>query len=307
MLPSPPSLIHRISHYHFTHHYSSKTPPMPATTSTRPLVIITGANRGIGFDLAKDLHAAQFDVLVTARDAKNAAEAVKKVKTGDASVDAATLDTSDATSITHFVQTTLPPLIRDSKRPVYLVNNAGIFGTISYRPVLTTNVIGPIKLTQAFIDLLKASPSVKGAVIGISSTLGNKTHSPSHLVEQLKAHPFKTPSKIITQIESGAYDGEDAKLAPVDGRPQFENYQYNFSKYLLNIATELFAQANPAIPVLAVDPGWVQTEMGGKNATGTVQSAVDRITFHLKADLSKLPARSGQVWAGEETLDWRNN
>ncbi|KAI9091248.1 hypothetical protein DFS34DRAFT_635475, partial [Phlyctochytrium arcticum] len=281
---------------------------MPATTSTRPLVIITGANRGIGFDLAKDLHAsAHFDVLVTARDAKNAAEAVKKIKTGDAaSVDAATLDTSDASSITHFIQTTLPPLIRDAKRPVYLVNNAGIVGTTSYRPVLTTNVIGPIKLTQGFIDLLKASPSVKGAVIGISSTLGNKTHQPSHLVDQVTAHPFKTPAEIITQIESGAYDGEDAKLAPLQGRPQFENYQYNFSKYLLNIATELFAQANPSIPVLAVDPGWVQTDMGGKNATGTVQSAVDRIKFHLKADLAKLPARSGKVWAGEETLDWRN-
>ncbi|KAI9092805.1 hypothetical protein DFS34DRAFT_631909 [Phlyctochytrium arcticum] len=277
--------------------------------STRPLVIITGANRGIGFALAKELHMGNFDILITARDSLKAVETLQSVTatSGPGTVDSASLDTSFAPSITKFITETLTPLVRDAKRTIYFVNNAGIVGTDSFRPVLSTNVIGPIKLTQAFIKLVEANPSVKGAVIEVSSTLGNKGFQLSHLVEEVTAQPFKSPSDIISKIESGAYDAEDAKLAPGSTRhPQMENYPYNFSKYLLNIATEHFAKAHPSIPVIGLCPGWVKTDLGGPTATGTVQSAVDRITVHLNADFNQLPARAGKVWSGDEDLDWRN-
>ncbi|KAI9092806.1 hypothetical protein DFS34DRAFT_631910 [Phlyctochytrium arcticum] len=280
----------------------------PTMTSTRPLAIITGANRGIGFGLAKELHATNFDVLVTARDAGKAAEAANTIKatSGPGTVDSAALDTSDATSITTFISKTLTPLVRDAKRTIYFVNNAGIVGTDSFRPVLTTNVIGPIKLTQAFIDLVEATPSVKGAVINVSSSLGNKSFQLPHLLEDISAHPFKPASEIIAKIESGAYDAEDAKLTPVASRSNVQHHQYNFSKHLLNIATELQAKAHPSVPVIALCPGWVQTDMGGPNASGTIQSAVDRVTFHVKADFDQLPARAGKLWVQQEVSDWRN-
>ncbi|KAI9092803.1 hypothetical protein DFS34DRAFT_583670 [Phlyctochytrium arcticum] len=254
-----------------------------SAAATRPLVVITGANRGIGLALAKDLHAAHFDVLLTARDPAKATDAVaslKKQDSGPETLEAATLDTSDGASISRFVQSKLSPLVQGtSNRPIYLVNNAGVKGT-TYRPTLTTNVVGPLKLTQAFGQLLKASPSSKGAVVNLSSAIANTSH----------------------QIESGAFD----RYGATDNRESHENYPYNFSKHLLNIATELFAKELPDVPTIAVDPGWVKTDMGGPKAIGTVQSAVDRITYHLKAPFEELSARSGKVFIRKRSVDWRN-
>jgi NAD(P)-dependent dehydrogenase (short-subunit alcohol dehydrogenase family) len=141
------------------------------------VALVTGANRGIGREVARQLAERGYEVLLSARDAdkaKTAAEEVSRESGG--SVRALELDVSDAASI----EQAAAALRDDPGRLDVLVNNAGIgadFGVSGVAPdfekiatTLQTNFYGAYRLTVALLDLLRASAHPR--IVNVSSGMG---------------------------------------------------------------------------------------------------------------------------------------
>jgi NAD(P)-dependent dehydrogenase (short-subunit alcohol dehydrogenase family) len=210
--------------------------PIIFSMSTSPLtILVTGANKGIGFEVCRQLARLKHRVILSARSAERGQTAVAELKKEGLTVEFLQLDTSDETSIAQAaadLKKRLPALN-------VLINNAAILqtwmGTIlditaeELRETFNTNVVGPILLTQALLPLLEAGKPAR--VINVSSRLGS--------VELM-----------------------------TDGWPA-----YGVSKAALNAATRKLAEAlkSRGISVNAASPGWVKTDMGTENATLTVE------------------------------------
>jgi len=204
--------------------------------------LITGANKGIGYEVARQLAAKGFHVFVGARNAmagrKATAEIAKKCGKGTF----LEIDVADEDSVT----TAAREFSNIEDRLDVLVNNAGIIADgdkaileISddlFRKTLETNTLGALRVTRAFVPLLRKSKAPR--VINVSSGGGQLT---------------------------GGADG----WAPA----------YCISKTALNGVTVQLAAALPKFTVNSVCPGWVRTEMGGENASRSVEEGADTIVW----------------------------
>jgi len=141
------------------------------------VALVTGANRGIGREVARQLAAKGYAVLVGARDAGQAqATAAELAGETGASVSALTLDVSDPESI----EAAVARVRADPGRLDVLVNNAGMgadFGVAGVAPdfdavqrTLDTNFFGSYRLTVALLDLLRASAHPR--IVNVSSGMG---------------------------------------------------------------------------------------------------------------------------------------
>jgi NAD(P)-dependent dehydrogenase (short-subunit alcohol dehydrogenase family) len=200
-------------------------------------VLITGANRGIGFEVARQLAGRGFHVIISARSEQAGQEAQRKLeKAGKISM--LVLDVSDSKSIAGAASRFAPIGQLDA-----LVNNAGIYPdegvsilTVSREQMVRTfqtNTFGALEVTQAFLPYLKKSPAPR--VINFSSGLG--------------------------QIEGLS-----------SGIPS-----YCLSKLALNGVTIMLAEALKPhrITVNSMCPGWVRTDMGGSSAPRSVEQGAD--------------------------------
>ena len=192
--------------------------------------LVTGGNRGIGFEVCLQLAERGFTVVLTARDADKARVAVAKIKTVGR-VEAAVLDVSDARSI----KDAASEISKRHSLLDVLINNAGINydtwetaenadidGTVA--ETITTNLLGPWRACQAFLPLLRKSKAAR--IVNVSPESGSLTNM-------------------------GA------------GPPA-----YQVTKAALNALTRTLAGElrNAHILVNAVCPGWVATAMGGASA-----------------------------------------
>jgi NAD(P)-dependent dehydrogenase (short-subunit alcohol dehydrogenase family) len=208
-------------------------------------VLITGANRGIGFEIARQLAQREFHVVIAARSPQQAEKAQREIeRVGKVSVLA--FDVSDSASITRAAESfaAIGPLD-------VLINNAGIYPdegvsilTIPRDAMVSTfqtNAFGPLEVTQRFLPYLKRAPA--GRVINVSSGLGE-------------------------------IDGLEAGIP-----------SYGLSKLALNGITIMLAEALKqfGIAVNAMCPGWVRTEMGGSAAPRSVAEGADTAVW-LAAD-----------------------
>ena len=191
------------------------------------LALVTGGNRGIGFEVCRQLAAKGFAVLLTARDAAKAQRAVRKLVHAGR-VEPLTLDVADAGSIRKAAAEV-------ASRYGYLdvlINNAGVnydtWETVENADIdktvtetITTNLLGPWRVCQAFVPLLRKSDA--GRIVNVSSESGSLAHM-------------------------GA------------GPPA-----YQVSKTALNAMTRTLAGElrHTHILVNSVCPGWVATDMGG--------------------------------------------
>jgi NAD(P)-dependent dehydrogenase (short-subunit alcohol dehydrogenase family) len=204
--------------------------------STTPLnILVTGANKGIGLEVCRQLAVAGHRVILSARSAKRGEAAVAALKEKKLDVEFLHLDTADEASIAAAAK----DLAKRLSALHVLINNAAILqtwmGSIvdvtagELRETFETNVIGPILLTQALLPLLEAGRPAR--VINVSSQLGS-----------------------IAQMS--------------DGWPG-----YGVSKAALNAATRKFAAAlkSRGISVNAASPGWVKTDMGTADAPLTLE------------------------------------
>jgi len=204
--------------------------------SEQKTALVTGANKGIGFEIVRQLLAEGLRVFLTARNAAAGKEAASSLG-GD--VRFLQMDVSDDASIQKGAKTygELSDLLD------VLINNAGIYPdenfdilTISREQLVETfqtNTFGPVKVTQAFLPFLKRSSAPR--IINISSGYG-----------EIGGLSCKVPSYCLS------------KLA------------LNGVTIMLNQALR-----SEGIAVYAMCPGWVRTDMGGVNAARSVEEGAD--------------------------------
>jgi NAD(P)-dependent dehydrogenase (short-subunit alcohol dehydrogenase family) len=203
--------------------------------------LVTGANKGIGFEVARELARFGMHVFLGARNEKAGRAAAEKLK-GAGEVTFMEIDVSDDGS----VRNAADELARQTTCLDVLVNNAGILfdddkDALAVTPeifakTLRTNTLGPWLVATTFTPLLKKSSEPR--IVNVSSGGG--------------------------QLEDGA-DG----WAPV----------YCVSKTALNGVTAQLAAALPKFAINSVCPGWVRTDMGGENATRSVAEGAATIVW----------------------------
>jgi NAD(P)-dependent dehydrogenase (short-subunit alcohol dehydrogenase family) len=216
------------------------------------VVLVTGANKGIGHAIASELSARGFTVLVGARDASRGEAAAGRIA-GD--VRPLTLDVTRADSIA----AAFSRIQHELGRLDVLVNNAGIatFGAPSttnlddVRAVFETNVFGVIAVTQAMLPLLRAAPA--GRIVNISTRLGS-----------------------LSAITDPTF--------PMRG---IGGVAYGPSKSALNAVTVAFAQelADTNIKVNAACPGHTATDLNGHSGPRTgIEAAKEPVRLALLDD-----------------------
>jgi NAD(P)-dependent dehydrogenase (short-subunit alcohol dehydrogenase family) len=212
--------------------------------STQKVALITGANKGIGFETARQLAQQGVKVLMGARNAARGKEAAARLKAEGLDVEYIALDLADPA--TH-AEAAMQIEERFGKLDI-LINNAGVNleGTPeqpiqpasltaldTYRETFDTNLFNTIAVTQAFLPLVKKSDA--GRIVNLSSILGSIT---------LHADP----ENMFYNVKVPAYDISKAAL----------------NAFTVHLAYEL---KETPIKVNAAHPGWVKTEMGGSGAT----------------------------------------
>lgn len=219
--------------------------------------LITGANKSIGFETAKQLLQKGFYVYLGSRDLKNGAEAVQKLKEeGLENVEAIQIDVTNDAS----VKAAREELGKRTEVLDVLINNAGITGGMpqsaltatidQFKNVFDTNLYGVIRMTQAFIDLVKKSEHPR--IVNVSSSQGSLT--------------------LATDKTNIFYNHKGAVYQP--------------SKSALNMYTIILAYElkDTDVKVNAVDPGFIKTDFNNHRGTGHVSEAAQRITKYAMID-----------------------
>ncbi|MET7986813.1 MULTISPECIES: SDR family oxidoreductase [unclassified Streptomyces] len=154
----------------------------------RTIALVTGANKGIGYEIAAGLGALGWSVGVGARDDRRRSVAVEKLRAAGIDAFAVPLDVTDDASVTAAAR-----LIEEQAgRLDVLVNNAAITGSMPQEPtqvdpavirtVVETNVIGVIRVTNAMMPLLRRSASPR--IVNMSSSVGSLTRQSGAAAEQ---------------------------------------------------------------------------------------------------------------------------
>jgi len=221
------------------------------------IALITGANKGIGFETAKQLLQKGFYVYIGSRNLENGLQAVEKLRVLNlTNVEAIQIDVTDDNS----VKNARTEIGKKTDVLDVLINNAGINGgvpntaleasTDQFLSAFNTNVFGVARVTQAFIDLLKKSPEPR--IVMVSSSVGSLT---------LQSDPNWL-----------AYN--------------FAKYAvYGSSKAALNMFTIHLAYElrDTAFKVNAVCPGYTKTDFTNHNG-GEVEEAAKRIVKYALLD-----------------------
>src|SRR6185436_15146818 len=142
----------------------------------RRVAVVTGANKGIGLEIARQLAREGIAVFIGARDAQRGRAAAEKLRAEGLDARALQLDVSDDASVAAAAAT----VERDAGRLDILVNNAGIaiddgppsrVSLSAVRKTYETNVFGVVRTTQAMLPLLRRSNA--GRIVNLSSGLGS--------------------------------------------------------------------------------------------------------------------------------------
>jgi NAD(P)-dependent dehydrogenase (short-subunit alcohol dehydrogenase family) len=245
--------------------------------STSKVALITGANKGLGLEIARQLGKQGITVVIGARDESRGTEAANTLKSEGIDARFLKLDVTQEPDITAAVGY----FEKEFGKLDILVNNAGInvdhsdwtestaasISQADLRKTFDANVFGVVALTQALLPLLKKSEA--GRIVNHSSILGSLT---------LHADP-----------SSPIYS---TKL-----------FGYNASKTALNAFTVHLAHAlrDTAIKVNSAHPGWVKTDMGTDAAPMEIPEGAK-----TAVELATLPAGgpTGGFYHLGETLPW---
>jgi len=218
-----------------------------------PVALVTGANKGIGLEIARQLGKRGFSVYIGARNATLGEEAAAKLRS----------ENLDARSL--HIDLDQPPTSQAAARTIQnefqhldvLVNNAAIVDRADGPPgavdpnvvrlVMETNFFGALAVTQAMLPLLRAAPAAR--IVNVSSGLGSLTLNAD------PARPFAA----------------------------FQFLGYNTSKAALNMLTIQLADQlrDTTIKVNAVSPGSVATDMNPQGTLTTEEGASEPVRLAL--------------------------
>lgn len=221
------------------------------------IALVTGANKGIGFEVVRQLAQNGFFVYIGSRSLESGLAAVKKLKADRIdNIEAIQLDVTNHDSVDNAC------MIIGKKTEILdvLVNNAGISGgfpqsaldaTIDqFQTVYETNVFGVVRVTQAFIDLLKISPEPR--IVNVSTAMAS-----------------------LALASDPSAPGYDYKLAV------YQSSKSALNMYTVNLAYEL---RDTAFKVNAVCPGYTKTDFTNNQGTSTVEEAGQRIAKYALID-----------------------
>jgi NAD(P)-dependent dehydrogenase (short-subunit alcohol dehydrogenase family) len=204
------------------------------------IALITGANKGIGLETARQLAQKQIIVLLGSRDKAKGESAATKLKSEGLDVRPFEIDVTNEQS----VQKAAERVEKEFGHLDILINNAGVMldddkkkvseqSLETWRRTFDTNLFGLIATTQAFLPLLQKSEA--GRIVNLSSILGSITY-------------HATPGSPVYDFKTAAYNVSKSAV----------------NAYTVQLAYEL---KDSKIKVNAAHPGWVKTEMGGEGAT----------------------------------------
>jgi NAD(P)-dependent dehydrogenase (short-subunit alcohol dehydrogenase family) len=228
------------------------------------VALVTGANRGIGLEVCRQLGRRGHSVILTSRDAAKGRAAAETLRREGIEVHVLALDVADDRS----VKDAAGAVERSPGRLDVLVNNAGILydtwqraaaaDVAVVREAFETNTLGPWRVTQAFLPLLRRSGH--GRIVNVSSGAG--------------------------------------ALASMDG----ETPAYAMSKAALNVLTMMLAaELRPSrILVNAVCPGWVATDMGGTGGRPVAEGAAGVVWAATLPD----GGPTGGFFRDEQPIPW---
>jgi NAD(P)-dependent dehydrogenase (short-subunit alcohol dehydrogenase family) len=252
-----------------------------ATAETSPKVaFITGGARGIGLETARNLGKLGVTVVLGVRDEKRGLKAVAELREQGIEAESIRCDVNDAKDRLAAYEF----FHRRYGKLDILVNNAGVWletpnasedlpnrtSTVSaevLRDTFEANFFAPVLLTQLLLPLIRKSPA--GRIVNVSSILGS-----------LKLHA--DPSSPIYEFKSFPYDASKAAL----------------NAFTVHLAHEL---RGTSIKVNSVHPGWVQSEMGGKNASMALEEG-----GNTSVKFATLPASgpTGGFFHLDDPLPW---
>ncbi|ARV59992.1 short-chain dehydrogenase [Nostocales cyanobacterium HT-58-2] len=237
-------------------------------STTQKVAVITGANRGLGFEASRQLAKKGFLVILTSRDEAKGKAAAEKLQAEGLNVIFYPLDVTN-----HESSQQLAEFIRQQFGKLdVLINNAAIYidsqangnsvfdaKVDTLRQTMETNVYGVLQVTQALIPLMRKQNY--GRIVNVSSGAGQ-----------------------LHDMGSGI---------PA----------YRISKTALNALTRIFATELQGTNILvnSVCPGWVKTDMGGSDAPRTPEEGVDTIVW-----LATLPdgGATGEFFRDRQLIDW---
>ena len=230
------------------------------------VALVTGANRGMGFEVSRQLAKIGMRVILTSRDPEKGQKAAEQLRTEGLEVVYCPLDVTHSESIVSLSQ-----FIREKfGRLDVLINNAGLLidapdisvfdaKVDTVRKTMETNVYGPLQLIQALVPLMKKHNY--GRIVNVSSGMGQLTDM------------------------NGGYPA------------------YRISKTSLNALTRIFADELQGTQILVntMCPGWVKTDMGGPGAMLTPEQGVDTMVW-----LATLPddGPTGAFFRNRKPIPW---
>jgi NAD(P)-dependent dehydrogenase (short-subunit alcohol dehydrogenase family) len=238
---------------------------------TTTIALITGANKGIGLETARQLGARGFTVLAGARDEERGLEAEQVLRASGADARFIPLDVTDDTSVARAAD----QIERSYGRLDILVNNAGIArgnpvsqtDLDAMREVYEVNVFGVIRVTNAMLPLLRRAPSAR--IVNVSSEVGSITSQTD-------------PASPLARMP--------ASLA------------YPSSKAALNMITAMYAKdlRDTPVKVNAANPGYTKTDLNRNSGFRSVAEGAEASVY-----LATLPADgpSGILWGHLWTAD----
>jgi NAD(P)-dependent dehydrogenase (short-subunit alcohol dehydrogenase family) len=237
------------------------------------VALVTGAAKGIGFEIAKKLAEQDITALMGIRNQKRGLKAQEQLRDRALDVHFILLDVTDAMSI----QAAVGRIKDEFRRLDILINNAGIMidsetgiaelNKTIFQNTLETNAFGPLLLTQACLLMMKSNNY--GRIVNMSSILGS-----------------------LTDIA-----GPDSSHAEVQAPA------YRLSKTLLNGITVLLAAQMRGTNILinSACPGWVRTDIGGDQAPLSAEQGADTPVW-----LATLPdgGPSGGFFRERQPIPW---
>ncbi|CAL5401058.1 unnamed protein product [Camellia sinensis] len=275
-----------------------------AITTTKRYAVVTGSNKGIGFEICRQLASKGIIVVLTARDEKKGFEALEKLKSDGLSdhVVFCQLDVADPSSVASLADLSSPNL----EGLISCVNNAGILGakmdwdslqsseasvwlkrvesaqeevvssmkkimTQSYdlgNECLQTNYYGTKGMIEALIPLLQLSDSPR--IVNVSSGMGRLELIPSEWAKGvLNDVESLTEERVEEVLNEFLKDFKEGALE-TKGWPTFW-FAYTVSKAAINAYTRILAKKYPTFCINCVCPGWVKTDINNNLGKKTIE------------------------------------